>query len=180
MSTNTIRYAKIMENDVVDGEGVCVSFWTQGCPHHCKGCHNPQTWDFNGGLEESKAVLIKRVLDLLVKNGVKRNLSILGGEPLCTENKSFISDLVKCVRQEHDNIKIFLWTGYKIEDLDLVNDFELKDIMYTIDTLIDGPYVEAMRDITLPLRGSTNQRVLNRSDIMNKIALQLATSPLIN
>lgn len=169
MQSNRIRYAKIMENDVVDGKGICVSFWTQGCPHRCKGCHNPQTWDFNGGLEESKAVLIKRVLDLLLKNGVKRNLSILGGEPLCPENKSFISDLVKCVRQEHNDIKIFIWTGYKIEDLDLKNDTELREIMYAIDTLIDGPFIESMRDITLPLRGSTNQRVLNRIDIMNQI-----------
>lgn len=170
---NTIRYAKIMENDVVDGEGVCVSFWTQGCPHHCKGCHNPLTWDFNGGREESRAVLIKKVLDLLVKNNVKRNLSILGGEPLCPENKSFISDLVKCVRQEHDDIKIFIWTGYKIEDLRLAYDKEMREIIEAIDVLIDGPYIESQRDITLPLRGSTNQRVLNRSDLMNELLNQL-------
>ena len=77
-----MRIADIKYNDIVDGTGVCVSVWFQGCPHHCLGCHNPETWDFNGGYEITYKELEKRVLEALDKNGVQRNLSFLGGVTL--------------------------------------------------------------------------------------------------
>ena len=78
-----MRFAGIMENDFTDGIGICVSFWTQGCPYHCNGCQNPQTWDFNGGSE-----LPDNYIDIIIKllhKRFKHNLSILGGEPLCAD-----------------------------------------------------------------------------------------------
>lgn len=160
-----MKYAAIKENDIVDGEGVCVSFWTQGCPFRCKGCHNPETWSFDGGIEEDENKLLNKILYLIDKNNVQRNLSILGGEPLCKQNRGFIAKLVIAAKRRFPNIKIFLWTGYEIEFLKNINDSNIKIILENIDTLIDGPFIEEQRDISLKLRGSKNQRVLDKNKI---------------
>lgn len=152
-----MRYAGLKENDIVDGEGICVSLWTQGCPHRCPGCHNPETWDYQGGTEIDMGELTTKVIQAIEKNGVKRNLSILGGEPLCPHNIDFVISLVNIVRTLFPDIKIFIWTGYRLEDLQEKYQQSLFD---KIDVLIDGPFVLAERDITLKLRGSKNQRVL--------------------
>ena len=81
-----MRIAGLIKNDMVDGSGFCVSLWTQGCPHRCPGCHNPETWDFNGGTIITLNELEKEILEALNANGVERNFSVLGGEPLCEEN----------------------------------------------------------------------------------------------
>lgn len=160
-----MRYATIKENDIVDGEGICVSFWTQGCPFRCKGCHNPETWSFDGGIEEYENTLLNKILYLIDKNNVQRNLSILGGEPLCEQNREFVAKLVLAAKRKFPNIKIFLWTGYEIEFLKNINDSNIKIILKNIDTLIDGPFIEEQRDISLKLRGSKNQRVLDKNKI---------------
>ena len=158
-----MRYADIKANDIVDGEGVCVSFWTQGCPHRCLGCHNPLTWDFNGGIEKNDAQLTKEIIDLISKNGVKRNFSVLGGEPLCPENKTYVATLISQVRLHYPSIKIFLWTGYTLKELQEKNDNDINSILQNIDTLIDGRYSAKDRDITLKFRGSKNQQVLQKN-----------------
>ncbi len=160
-----MKYAAIKENDIVDGEGICVSFWTQGCPFRCKGCHNPETWSFDGGIEEDENTLLNKILYLIDKNNVQRNLSILGGEPLCKQNREFVAKLVIATKRRFPNIKIFLWTGYEIEFLKNINDSNIKTILKNIDTLIDGPFIEEQRDISLKLRGSKNQRVLDKNKI---------------
>ena len=155
------RYVKIMKNDIVDGEGVCVSFWIQGCPFHCHNCHNPETWDFNGGFEIPMDIRGQLIKDI-AENGIIRNFSVLGGEPLCDENLSVVEDIIKGVRTAYPSIKIYLWTGYTIEQLQAKNDKRINNILSNIDILIDGPYVDEQKDITLKLRGSKNQRVLRR------------------
>ena len=155
-----MRYAGIIENDIVNGEGICLSYWTQGCPHKCDGCHNPETWNFNGGKEDSKENILNKILTLLTKNGIHRNLSILGGEPLCDENIDFTMEILKQVKQKYSNIKTFVWTGYTYEELCKL----YKNIIFdNIDVLIDGKYDKNQRDITLKLRGSKNQRVLRKN-----------------
>lgn len=155
-----MRYAGIIENDIVNGEGICLSYWTQGCPHKCDGCHNPETWNFNGGKEDSKENILNKILTLLTKNGIHRNLSILGGEPLCDENIDFTMEILKQVKQKYPNIKTFVWTGYTYEELCKL----YKNIIFdNIDVLIDGKYDKNQRDITLKLRGSKNQRVLRKN-----------------
>ena len=89
-----LRFSKIKDNDVANGIGINMSLWTQGCPHHCKGCFNLETWDFNGGKEFTKDDL-KYILDNINKHGIKRNLAILGGEPLCPENIQGIIEVCK-------------------------------------------------------------------------------------
>lgn len=155
-----MRYASIIENDVVNGEGICLSYWTQGCPHKCDGCHNPETWNFNGGKEDSKENILNKILTLLNKNDIHRNLSILGGEPLCDENIDFTMEILKQVKQKYPNIKTFVWTGYTYEELCKL----YKNIVFdNIDVLIDGKYDKNQRDITLKLRGSKNQRILRKN-----------------
>ena len=155
-----MKIAGIIENDIVDcDDGICVSLWTQGCPHHCKGCHNPETWDFNGGAEISLTELTENIIVLLTKNGIKRNFSILGGEPLCPENIDNIILIVEKIRSILGNdIKIYCWTGYTYEDL-LKSD-KHKRLFRNIDILVDGRFDETQRDTTLKLRGSKNQRII--------------------
>lgn len=152
-----MRYAAIENNDYINGEGMCVSFWVQGCPHKCEGCHNPEAWSFEGGQElpnDYKGNIIKAIS----ANGITRNFSVLGGEPLCPENLDLTLSTISAVRAAYPNIKIFLWTGYCLEDIK--ENPVVKEILEQINVLIDGPFIQEQRDITLKLRGSKNQRIL--------------------
>lgn len=150
-----MRYADIKKNDIVNGQDVCVSFWCQGCPIRCSGCHNESIWNFNGGNEFTPATM-SEIIQAISANGIKRNFSILGGEPLCDENIFLTHLVIQEVRKHYPNIKIFLWTGYYYKDLKKKNDSHLDYILNNINYLIDGPYIQKQRDITLKLRGSHN------------------------
>lgn len=152
-----MRIAGLIENDFANGVDVCVSLWTQGCPFHCKNCHNPETWDFNGGQEIDKQNLIINLKQLIIANKIQRNFSILGGEPLCEQNRDDVKDIILAIRKAYPNIKIFVWTGYTLEELDHPL---IQDILDKIDVLIDGRYEKELRDVTLKMRGSSNQRLL--------------------
>lgn len=160
------RYSAIIPNDIVNGEGVCVSFFTQGCPHHCPGCFNEETWDFDGGQEYTDHTKWL-IIELLSANGVQRNFSVLGGEPMCPENLNMTEEVVSTVRSAYPDIKIFLWTGYTYSELmqasgkDLV---KIISIFNQIDVLIDGPFIESEKDLNLKLRGSKNQKVRVKKD----------------
>ena len=165
------RYARIIANDIVDSDqGVCVSFWCQFCPHRCKACHNPETWSKDGGklLPED---YIEKVINYIEENGIKRNLSILGGEPLAECNREIILPLLKAVKERCKWCKVYLWTGYVYEDI--IDQPLVRDIMKYVDVLIDGPFVLAQRDISLFLKGSTNQRVIDVQKTIesNKVVL---------
>lgn len=166
-----MKLAKIMENDIVDCDnGICVSVWFFGCPHKCKGCHNAQLWDENCMEETNEVEVIDKVISLINKNGVERNLSILGGEPLAEYNLMSVVNLIASVKNVYPNIKIYLWTGYTLEQLNRENIF-IEQILRNIDTLIDGPFVLEKRDTTLKLRGSSNQRIfknINRKLVEEK------------
>lgn len=155
-----MKYADIKYNDIVNGQDICVSFWCQGCPIHCENCQNSVIWDFNGGKEFTPATM-SEIIQAISANGIERNFSILGGEPLCDENLFLTTLVIQEVRKVYPNIKIFLWTGYYYEDLLKRENPHLKYIFDNIDYLIDGPYVQAQRDITLKLRGSHNQHIIS-------------------
>ena len=155
------RYAGLMTNDFANGTGVCVSFWTQGCPHHCKGCQNPETWDFEGGLELPTDIR-GQIIKAICANGITRNFSVLGGEPLCPQNIEEVDQIITSVRAAFPQIKIFVWTGYTLEELQKEKNEHIINILSKIDILIDGKYEEKQRDITLELRGSKNQHILQR------------------
>ena len=154
-----MKYATIKDNDIANGPGVGVSVFLQGCERHCEGCFNPETWDFEGGQEFTQDTL-KHIINALTANGIKRHLSILGGEPLHPNNLFLTQLIISSVKQELPETKIYIWTGYTIEELRKSSSKALQYILSTADVLIDGPYIEAERDITLPMRGSRNQRII--------------------
>ena len=155
-----IRIAGINENDFVNGKGVSVSLFLQGCPFHCKGCHNPETWNPDGGEIWDWNELINHILELITANGIQRNLSILGGEPLDTYDKrDFIRLLIKVVKSRFPDIVICIWTGYTYDQL--IEIVDAGKILANIDYLIEGPFILEQRDITLKWRGSRNQNILN-------------------
>lgn len=156
-----MRIAGLKLNDCIDGEGISVSLWTQGCPHRCLGCHNPETWDFEGGYEDETNNLRGEIIKALTANGIKRNFSILGGEPLCRENVEDVLTIISCVKAALPDTKIYLWTGYTYEYLMTLNNKYINDILSKIDVLIDGPFIQEQRDLSLHLRGSRNQRVID-------------------
>lgn len=154
-----MRYAGIIKNDFAAAPGVSLTFFTQGCPHRCPGCHNQETWDFEGGKEFTYQTL-DDIVTGLTANGIERTLCIMGGEPLCQENL-FLTNLVLTHVKEHiPNLKVYLWTGYLYEDLKKSTDTTLQNILQLTNVLVDGPFIESERDISEPLRGSRNQRIL--------------------
>lgn len=154
-----MRVANLNKNDTVNGEGICVSLWVQGCPHHCKGCHNPDQWDFNGGEYVNNWHLIDKIAEAITANGIQRNFSILGGEPFAPQNINDTYQILWYIKEKFPSIKTFVWTGYTLKQLQGM----YKDtLLENVDVLIDGPFIESERDITLKLRGSKNQRILYR------------------
>ena len=159
-----MRYAALKENDIVNGKGVVVSLFMQGCPHHCHGCFNQETWDPQGGKEIDINKLIEKIENAISANGVIRNFSILGGEPFAPYNLRYTYYIVSRIREKYPNIKIYIWTGYYFDD---IKDNEwVRNIIRYIDYIIDGPFEEDKKDITLKLRGSSNQHII---DIKEKI-----------
>ena len=159
-----MRYAALKENDIVNGEGVVVSLFMQGCPHHCHGCFNQETWDPQGGKEIDINKLIAEIEDAISANGVIRNFSILGGEPFAPYNVRYTYYIVSQIREKYPNIKIYIWTGYYFNDIK--DNKWVRNIIQDIDYIIDGPFEEDKKDITLKLRGSSNQHII---DIKEKI-----------
>lgn len=152
------RYAGFMPNDFINGIGVSVSYWAQGCPHQCSGCHNPETWDFNGG-KPLPANIIEQLKEAITANGIQRNFSVLGGEPLAEENKETVYQILQSIRESFPDITICLWTGYTLEELQNMNDPTTSNILSSINVLIDGRYEQDQRDVSLMLRGSRNQKI---------------------
>ena len=154
-----MQYAGLIKNDMCAAPGVSVSFFTQGCPHRCKGCHNPETWNFEGGKEFTFDTL-NDIVNSLTANGITRSLAIMGGEPLCEQNAFLTLLVVKTVKEKLPDVKIYIWSGYTYDVLKKSSDAHVLQSLQLADCLIDGPYVEELRDITLPMRGSSNQNII--------------------
>ena len=159
-----MKYSGIIFNDITAAPGLSVSFFAQGCPHRCPGCHNPETWSFDGGLEFTPEVL-ENIIQGLTAQNIKRNLCIMGGEPLAPQNTFLTYLIIQTVKERLPDTPIYIWTGYIYETLLEMPDIRIKQILDLTDVLIDGPYIEDLRDVTLEMRGSSNQRIIN----LNKI-----------
>lgn len=154
-----MRYAGLIKNDFAAAPGVAVSFFVQGCPHHCPGCFNKNTWDFEGGKEFTYNV-IEEIIQALTANGINRSFCVLGGEPLCEENQFLTQLVINEVKKALPDTKIYVWTGYIYEDLIKYPSNHLNNILSMTDCIIDGPYREEERDVTLFMRGSRNQNII--------------------
>ena len=161
-----MRFSKIKNNDIVNGIGITLSVWTQGCPHRCKGCFNKETWTFNEGNEFTNDDL-NYIISNIDSFNVKRNLSILGGEPLCPENVEGVINLCREFKKVYPDKLIYLWTGYTIEEFNKLQ----KQVLEYVDFIIDGKFEEAKKNLNLHLRGSSNQRIfdIKNNEFIGKI-----------
>lgn len=150
-----MKYSSIEKCEQINGTDFGVSLFTQGCPYHCKNCFNPETWDFDKGIEWSDEIE-NYIIKLLEPNYIKR-LSILGGEPLIDRNIKPLEQLLNKVKEIYPNKKIWLYTGGNYEN---IIDKYYSLIKY-IDYMVDGQYIDELRDITLAFRGSSNQRIID-------------------
>ena len=150
LSTNSIRILDIKYGTSVDGVGLRTSLYCAGCENCCPGCHNPQSWDENGGEAISVEELFKRIVD------ADMNVTFTGGDPMLRP-EGFIA-LAKMIKQNTDKT-IWCYTGYQLEDLLLHP--KRRQLLELCDVLVDGRYVEAERDLSIHFRGSRNQRIIN-------------------
>lgn len=157
-----MNYSGLILNDITAAPGLCVSFFVQGCPHRCKGCHNPETWEFGRGKEFTSDTL-NQIITGLTAQGIQRDLCIMGGEPLCDENAFLTYLVIKEVKDKVPGVKVYIWSGYTYEELQHRNHPQVRGALELADVLIDGPYIEEERDITLNMRGSRNQRIIDLS-----------------
>lgn len=151
-----MNYSDIKPNDSINGEGVCVSLFVSGCTNYCKGCFNKETWDFTYGKEFTDKEM-NYILECINKNGITRNFSVLGGDPLHENNINTVLKILSNVKNKYPEIKTYVWSGYLYEDI--INKYDNK-VFENIDILIDGKFEEDKKDLTLKLRGSRNQRVI--------------------
>ena len=162
-----MRYAQIRELDISNGEGIGVALFVQGCRFACKNCFNPDTWDLNGGKEWTQETEDK-LIELASRPYIKR-LSILGGEPLADENLDGVLHLVNRFRLSFPNKSIWVYSGYRWSEI--FNDgvyltkecagWKRREIVKQCNILVDGKYIDSLRDPKLHWRGSSNQRVIN-------------------
>jgi anaerobic ribonucleoside-triphosphate reductase activating protein len=152
--TDKLRIAGIVDESIVDGPGIRLVVFTQGCRHNCKGCHNKHTHDFNGGYEIS----IQDIIDRVKSNPLLDGITLSGGDPF--EQGKSCSILAKEVKKL--GLSIVTYTGYTYEEL--LERKEAKDLLSSTDILIDGEFDITKKDLTLPFRGSSNQRILRRRE----------------
>lgn len=154
-----MHYCKIKTDDIANGPGVRVSLYVSGCPHRCKGCFNPETWDYNAGKPFTEKE-IQKIIDSLKPEYIS-GLSLLGGEPLAEQNRKEVALLVQKVKELFPDKTIWCWTGFLYEDLlsEKVKDKNLSYLLDTLNVLIDGPFIESQKDLSLRYCGSKNQKV---------------------
>lgn len=149
-----IRIAGITEDSIVDGPGLRLTIFVQGCPHHCKGCHNPETWDSNGGA----LMDTDDIIALMDKNPLLDGITLSGGEPF------FQTDAceVLAIAAHSRGLNVWCYTGYRWETLlDPYRADSAGALLPLIDVLVDGPFIESHRTLELPWRGSKNQRLID-------------------
>ena len=150
-----LRIAGVVKESIVDGKGIRYTVFTQGCPHHCKGCHNPQTWAFEGG----EITTPEKLFADFGKNPLLKGLTLSGGEPMLQP-----AELVDLCRAVHAAGKdVMAYTGFTYEELldRQKDDPALAELLNEIDTLVDGRFILAQRDLTLIYKGSRNQRIID-------------------
>ena len=183
-----MRYASMRSLDISNGENVGVSLFVQGCHFHCYNCFNSDAWDFNGGKKWTEETE-NRFMELINRPYIKR-VSILGGEPLADENVEVIYGLLRRIKNNFPTKKIWIYTGYLVEDI--VTDFQEAAKLFSPDTpskiplsffryailtiadiVVDGKFMDSLKDPSLLFRGSANQRVIDiqKSLLKDKIVL---------
>lgn len=154
-----MKYAKIKKTDVANGPGVRVSIFVSGCHHHCEGCFNSEAWDFNYGNNFTEDT-IQEIIEAMNHDYIT-GLSLLGGEPFELINQKGLLPLLKKVKEVYPDKTIWAYSGFLYDELKEMDYPETKEILSLIDVLVDGKFVESLKDPNLYFRGSSNQRVID-------------------
>ena len=148
-----MNYATIKPFDVANGPGVRVSLFVSGCRHHCPGCFNQIAWDFGYGTEFTKNT-VDEIMEAISHDYIS-GITVLGGEPFEPENLSTVKALCQEIKEKYPDKSVWVYTGLQYEDV------EEASAMKYIDVLVDGPFVQSLKDMTLSFRGSKNQRIID-------------------
>lgn len=148
-----MNYVKIEASSLSNGTGWRVVLWCSGCEHHCYNCHNKETWNPNCGKKFTEKEM-NLLIELLSKDYIK-GLTFSGGDPLHPANRETIEKIARIVKEKLPEKDIWMYTGYEYEDVKNL------PVMELVDVLVDGKYINSLRDISLPFRGSSNQRVID-------------------
>lgn len=156
-------YSEIKECDIANGPGVRVTLFVSGCTHHCKGCFNEMTWDFQYGRQFDEQG-IRKILELMEPSYIA-GLTLLGGEPMEYVNEQGLLPLLRSVKEKYPEKSVWCYTGY-LYDKDILQDFckkwqETQEMLSYLDVIVDGEFVEELKDISLQFRGSSNQRIID-------------------
>jgi len=157
----SVKISGVIDDSIVDGEGLRFVVFTQGCPHNCPGCHNPQTHDFGGG----KDVSIDALYGDIVRNPLLKGVTFSGGEPFCQPEA--LAALAQKIHAE-TNLDVTTYTGYTLEELRAMRKSAVDKLLAQTDILIDGPFLAGEKDLTLRFRGSRNQRVIDMNQTRRK------------
>ena len=147
-----LNLSGIVQDSIVDGPGIRTTIFCQGCPHHCPGCHNPETWDFGSGTD----VPVEDLVDVVRSNPLCRGVTFSGGEPFA--QAAGFAKLAQLLKER--GYEVASYSGYTFEELQNGSD-EQKELLASIDILIDGPFLLAQKSLEVPFRGSRNQRILD-------------------
>ena len=163
MESNQIRIAGLTDDSIVDGKGFRFVIFTQGCLHHCKGCHNPETWAMDGG----NIMNIEEIEEKIARNGLLDGITFSGGDPFYQPKPC--AELAKWAKSR--GLNVWAYTGFLYEEL--LEMPEVKEFLDLVDVLIDGPFILEEKSLLLNFRGSKNQRVIdiNETRNQNKIVL---------
>lgn len=156
-----MNYHDILHDNMLNGEGLRVVLFVSGCMHFCDGCQNPQTHDPTSGIKFSREAF-EEIYDQLTKPYIK-GLTITGGDPLFPLNQDTILQLCKKIKDDFLNKDIWVYTGYRIEELPP----RAREILKYIDVLVDGRFIKELKDVNLPYVGSSNQRIIKMKEISN-------------
>ena len=157
-----MKLCGIEMDSIVDGPGVRMTVFFQGCPHHCEGCHNPETWNYEDYILE---LSVKEVLNLFDNDTILSGITLSGGEPLSPRNFDEIFELVREIKKRNKNV--WIYTGYTIEEV--LNKYPIlrTELFPYVDVLVDGPFVLSKRDLLLDFKGSSNQRLIDVKKYFN-------------
>ncbi len=148
-----LRIAGTVNDSIVDGPGIRYTIFTQGCPHHCPGCHNPQTHDFAGGQDAD----VEKILEEIFNNPILSGVTFSGGEPFCQAEA--LIPIAEAIKEKGKHLMIY--TGYLLEHLQKMENTGVQRLLELADVIVDGPFILAEKNLTLSYRGSENQRVID-------------------
>ncbi len=148
-----LMVAGIVPESIVDGRGIRYTVFVQGCPHHCPGCHNPETHPFEGGTPME----VEEIFDEFQKNPILKGITFSGGEPFC--QAEVLAQLARLVHKAGKDVTVY--SGWTYEALSAMEDEGVKALLEETDMLVDGPYLKEQRNLELSFRGSENQRLIN-------------------